>query len=94
MDTQNLRMPYRKGAKYRIDANVVPDAKISNNESPSIKLLPRIGFGTGFNRKAKEQIFVLPAIGYNYYDGFMAGLILHNLTLLVTDSGDRNGANT
>ena len=77
----SIEMPYHKGAQYLIDERTVPDAKRSNNGSPSIKILPRIGFGAGFNRAAKEQVFALPSIGYNEYDGFMAGIVLHNLTV-------------
>jgi hypothetical protein len=42
---------------------------------------PRVKFGLGVGRKEQAEIYVLPAFGFNEYDGFMAGLLLHNLTV-------------
>ncbi len=33
------------------------------------------------NLDTKHKIWISPALGFNYYDGFMAGVLLHNLTL-------------
>jgi hypothetical protein len=41
----------------------------------------KLKFGLGVGRKEAAEIYVLPALGYNKYDGFMAGLLLHNLTV-------------
>ena len=37
--------------------------------------------GIGLGRREAAEMYALPAIGYNEYDGFMAGLLLHNLTV-------------
>lgn len=59
-------------------ADAVPDYNIRNNENRSpLSLKPFLGF----NMDPKTKIWVSPAIGYNYYDGFMAGILLHNLTV-------------
>lgn len=59
-------------------ADVVPDYNIRNNENRSpLKLKPFVGF----NLEPKTKLWVSPAIGYNYYDGFMAGILLHNITV-------------
>lgn len=34
---------------------------------------------TGINRSSQSILFLAPALGYNLYDGFGAGLLLHNL---------------
>ncbi len=38
---------------------------------------PFLGWGYG----EKYKTFILPAVGYNYYDGFELGLVFHNLTI-------------
>jgi hypothetical protein len=40
---------------------------------------PQVRFGFRFRRDETADLFYLPGIGYNVYDGFMAGLVLHNL---------------
>jgi len=59
-------------------ADVVPDCNIQNNENRSpLKLKPFVGL----NLDPQRKIWFSPAAGFNYYDGFMAGLLLHNLTI-------------
>ncbi len=63
----------------------IPDAKTTNDlyrrSSPfhtfGLKIKPFVGL----NRENKDQLFVSPSAGYNQYDGWMAGGLLHNLTL-------------
>ncbi|MDA9774588.1 M1 family metallopeptidase, partial [Saprospiraceae bacterium] len=43
--------------------------------------LPSIGLLGGVDNMKKKQIFVLPAISYNAYDGFMLGLNLNNYAI-------------
>jgi hypothetical protein len=35
----------------------------------------------GTNRREYDKLFVAPAVGSNFYDGIMAGLLLHDLTI-------------
>ena len=59
-------------------SNDIPDVKKANNSNhKGIKL----GLFAGLNRSNKEKIFMLPAIGYNNYDGFQLGLLFHNITI-------------
>ncbi len=70
--------------KLRIGSNV-PDAKHQNSiyrrsglsHRGGLALKPFAGFGYG----ERYKTFILPAIGYNYYDGFELGLVFHNLTI-------------
>ncbi len=60
--------------------NSVPDFNITNNTNGR-----RFGWkpfvGLGLNEDNKIMNWVAPAIGYNYYDGIMLGLFLHNITI-------------
>lgn len=60
------------------------DARTSNNTYRRNGLFHRSGLAirplVGTTMTDKQKMFVLPALGYNVYDGFMAGLLLHNLT--------------
>lgn len=59
-------------------ADVIPDYNIRNNDTRRRwALKPFLGFTMGRVNKT----FIAPALGFNYYDGFMAGILLHNLTL-------------
>ncbi len=62
----------------------IPDIKPANSIYRSHGLIRKSGIKpgliAGLNRGEKERIWLAPAIGYNYYDGFHAGLLLHNLT--------------
>ncbi len=70
--------------RLRVD-DIIPDAKSTNNvyrpgaifHHFGLKLKPVIGV----NRSDKDKIFILPALGSNKYDGVMAGITLHNLTI-------------
>jgi len=57
---------------------VIPDYNMQNNASSGPLALRLLG---GFNMSCRHKTWVLPAIGYNYYDGFMAGIIWHNITI-------------
>ena len=43
---------------------------------------PVLRFGTGLENPKYAQLYFYPAIGYNAYDGFMAGLGIHNIGVL------------
>ncbi len=63
----------------------IPDIKPANSIYRSTGLIRKSGIkpgvGMGLNMGERERIWLTPAIGYNYYDGFHAGLLLHNLTV-------------
>lgn len=60
----------------------IPDVNPKNDQkklsglfrktTPSIRLL------TGLERTGKRTMYLIPALGYNFYDGFMSGLAFHN----------------
>lgn len=60
------------------------DGRTQNNEyrknglwhKSGLQLRPFLGTNTG----SKQKLFLMPAVGYNMYDGFQAGLLFHNLT--------------
>jgi len=62
----------------------IPDGRTQNNTYRRNGLFHRSGLSlrpfAGSNRTSRQRIFVMPAIGYNVYDGFEAGLLFHNLS--------------
>jgi len=68
--------------KVRISPDI-PDGRTPNNEHRR-RGLHKSGLAirpfAGTNLSNKQKLFILPALGYNKYDGFEAGLVLHNLT--------------
>ncbi len=96
IETQWVEYPYSEAAtfnglpsnitSFRIDAQEqIPEIKISNNQYRTNSLLhrfqPNIRLGDGLGVTNKNQLYLLPAIGYNFYDKFMLGGVLHNLIL-------------
>ncbi|WP_162902835.1 M1 family metallopeptidase [Taibaiella koreensis] len=78
--TGTKHIPYATPGTYsRVKiADAIPDYNYRNNEDRSpLALRPFLGFNT----TPQNKIWYAPAIGYNYYDGFMAGLLLHNITV-------------
>ncbi|WP_157977256.1 M1 family metallopeptidase [Taibaiella helva] len=78
--TGSKRVAYTTPGNYsRVKiAEAIPDYNAQNNENRSpLALRPFFGFNT----TPQNKIWYAPAIGYNYYDGFMAGLLLHNITV-------------
>lgn len=58
--------------------DAVPDFNAQNNSNKkTISLRPFLGL----NSDSRHKAWVMPAVGYNYYDGFMVGLAFHNLTI-------------
>lgn len=59
-------------------ADAIPDYNIRNNENRApLAFRPLLGF----NMDPKTKVWASPAIGYNVYDGFMAGILWHNLSV-------------
>jgi hypothetical protein len=91
--TQWIEYPYNLPAtfakdlgatEYKIDDNeIVPDSKLINNVEGSfltkMRWLPRVGYGLGLSKKS--EYFLLPSLGYNFYDKFMLGAVIHNLRM-------------
>ncbi|HPI54725.1 MAG TPA: M1 family metallopeptidase, partial [Chitinophagaceae bacterium] len=63
----------------------LPEVKISNNQLKTHGLFkytkPVIRLGTGFNLQKDQPLYLLPALGYNLYDGFMLGITAHNIRI-------------
>jgi len=85
-DQSVLKMPTTVGhswTKIQIAPEVF-DGRTPNNEFRKQGLFHRSGLKVkpffGVNSSNKQKLFVMPALGYNVYDGFQAGLLLHNLT--------------
>lgn len=82
--TTTLSLPATGATEWRI-GDEVTDLRTTNNRYKKYGLFHGGGlapkFGFGWNRSDKEQLWLLPALGFNAYDGFMAGLLIHNITL-------------
>jgi hypothetical protein len=81
--TATLSLPTADWDRLKV-GDVIPDAKSSNDvyhggpfHHFGLAVRPFLGINTG----EKDKIWIAPALGYNYYDGFMAGLLIHNLTV-------------
>lgn len=66
--------------------NAMPEINRKNNYVRASGILRRterlnIGFGTGLENPERTQLYALPAIGWNAYNEFMAGGVLHNVGL-------------
>lgn len=77
-----VSLPVANWDKIRIDS-VMPDAKTANNvyrryglsHNFSLRLKPLLGL----NMIEHHKVFLSPAVGYNQYDGIMAGLLFQNI---------------
>jgi hypothetical protein len=82
--TTTVSIPAAEWSTLRVD-KIIPDAKSTNNVYRRNALFHHYGVKVkpvlGLNVSDKDKLFISPAIGVNQYDGFMAGLLFHNLTL-------------
>jgi hypothetical protein len=82
--TARVILPGSSWSGLKID-DIVPDAKTANDLYRRYAIFHRFGVRVnpflGLNMINKDKLFIAPAIGYNRYDGFMAGLVFHDLTL-------------
>lgn len=73
--------------KITIDPNYdMPDVNRINNSVRTKGLLKktepfRINFIGKINHPVKNTFYIAPALGYNYHNGWMAGLLIHNYFL-------------
>lgn len=83
---KTLELKANEVAKIRIDnEEVIPEYNLQNNTANLKKLLKKreplkLQFLGSLDDPQKTQLNYFPAIGYNLYDGFMAGLALYNST--------------
>jgi len=85
--TQWVEYPYDKPArfasksnqfKYSVDASrKLPEINIANNSKSGLGFKLKLGVGLGL--REKNELFLLPSLGYNFYDKAMLGFALHNL---------------
>ena len=76
--TTTVNFPMTDNYKQVKIAEVIPDYNVRNNDNHSRWAVKPF---MGFNMDRTAKTFIAPAIGFNYYDGFMAGIVLHNLTI-------------
>ncbi len=77
-DEEKIVFDYEGDYEKIVLAHVIPDYNFKNNTSRG-GLRIRSFFGSNMDEGTK--IWITPALGFNYYDGFMAGLLVHNLTI-------------
>lgn len=91
VDTKWLEYPYQTPVSFsnydshfhfKIDGQeILPESRISNNQKPAALLGLKLSFVSGIGIKERNKIFILPSIGYNFYNKFMLGGVLHNFRL-------------
>lgn len=72
--------------KITVDGqNMLPELKINNNHWSRNGLWhrskPRIRPGSALGLSSHQDVYLLPALGYNYYDGFMLGTAFHSIQI-------------
>ncbi|MCW3121888.1 MAG: hypothetical protein JWQ38_1380 [Flavipsychrobacter sp.] len=82
--TAHITVPGSEWSRMKID-NDVPDGKSANDVYRRHALFHHFGVKlnpfAGLNRAEKDKVFLSLAWGRNRYDGFMLGILLHNLTI-------------
>ena len=82
--TAHITLPGTEWNKLKID-NDVPDGKSANDVYRRHALFHHFGLKLnpflGLNIAEKDNVFMSLAWGRNQYDGFMIGILLHNLTI-------------
>ncbi len=83
-DTCKLWITVPKWTRIMIGDDV-PDGKPQNDVYRRSALFHHFGVKVkpflGINEDNKDKLFISPALAHNQYDGIMAGILLHNLTL-------------
>lgn len=79
-----ISLPGTAWNQLKIDEEI-PDGKPANDVYRRRALFHHFGLklkpAIGLNMAEKDKIFLSPAWGNNEYDGFMLGILLHNLTI-------------
>lgn len=77
-NTTTVNFPGESAYKKIWIGDEVPDYDLRNNSSDRhFKIRPFLGL----NMDTIRRMWVMPSLGYNYYDGFMLGILLHNITV-------------
>lgn len=80
--TQQLSLA---GAKNWTEIKVSPHVGDTKTQNNFYTRHNGLGFGIGgffgFNSNKNYKAWLMPAIGYNMYDGLSAGMLLHNITM-------------
>ena len=81
---QTITYPVKNADEFRIDAlHFMPDINRTNNSSRAKGIFKKtekikFPFAGSLDDPYQNQLFWMPIIGYNNYNGFMAGLSLYN----------------
>ncbi len=82
--TTSLTIPNSNWSALTIDKSI-PDYRTTNNMYRRSALFHNSGFGmhmlTAINQNYSSKVYFAPALGYNQYDGIMAGLVFHDFTV-------------
>ncbi|KXK41506.1 MAG: putative Zn-dependent aminopeptidase [Bacteroidetes bacterium OLB11] len=96
IETKWIEYPYQNAVYFQTNSNDVDKVTINANESiPELKILNNeyrknalfhkskwnLRLGSSLGIKNANQVFLLPSFGYNYYDQWMLGLLVHNIKL-------------
>lgn len=93
IQTHWIEYPYKEAKTFngltaesqlKINAHdYVPEQNYTNNHYKNKGLFRRFackpGIGSSFKVNEAHRVFVLPALGYNHYDKFMLGGVIHNI---------------
>ncbi|MFY0644723.1 MAG: M1 family metallopeptidase [Bacteroidia bacterium] len=71
-----VKPPWENFEQAVIDPDGLTIDLFANNDA--VKQTDRLKFGTGVDRKIEREMYYLPALAWNGYDKWMAGLLLHN----------------
>ncbi|MBL7767156.1 MAG: M1 family metallopeptidase [Chitinophagaceae bacterium] len=93
--TQWVEYPYTQAALFDLQSpytalkinaqEILPEVNTTNNHYRihglfhRLRLQPRIGLGIGSNDR--NDVYFLPAAGFNFYDKMMLGIAIHNLEI-------------
>ena len=91
LQTKWIEYPYKEPARFesqlqanqfQIDPNrLLPEVRISNNQKAKGLLGLKLGLGTSLGLARVSKFYLLPALGYNYYNKVMLGGVIHNFRL-------------
>ncbi|MBS1588206.1 MAG: M1 family metallopeptidase [Bacteroidetes bacterium] len=79
-----VEIPANNWTKLKLAPEVFDENSVNNTfkrKGIFKRGIPSIKPFFGFTEDRRRKIFLLPAIGFNKYDGFEGGLLIHNLTI-------------
>lgn len=84
--SKSVELPFKPGAVYKIDANrIIPELDRKNNtirSSGSFRKTEKLNlqFLTAVENPDRTRLFYAPVVGFNNYNSFMGGVVLHNVS--------------